>query len=241
MKKPLLFAAIFGIMAALFAALYLNSIETTYKQGAQKVKVLVAKDYIDQGTLLDESVVEEKLVPKEYIQPKAVSVLKELFSSDGRKIFMAIVPFEKGEQVTTTKLSMLGIDTGMSAVIPSQKRSMTLQFDSSLISGIIKPGNRVDMIGILQYEDSKGQMQESAFTILQNILVLATGNTILGAAAPSVKHSDGIKAAMQEAPSSGSIPVTVAVTPKEAEVLALVSEKGVVKLALRPTGDDTIV
>ncbi len=114
MKKPLLFAAMFGIMAALFATLYLNSLETTYKQGAQKVKVLVAKDYIDQGTLLDESAVEEKLVPKEYIQPKAISQVKELFSSDGKKIYMAIVPFEAGEQITATKLSLLGIDTGMS-------------------------------------------------------------------------------------------------------------------------------
>jgi len=243
MKKPLLFAVVFGVMAALFATLYLNSLETTYKQGAQKVKVLVAKDYIDQGRLLDETVVEEKLVPKEYVQPKAISVVKELFSSDGRKIYMTIVPFEAGEQITTTKLSMLGIDTGMSAVIPSQKRSMTLSLDSSIISGIIKPGNRVDVIGILQYEDSKGQMQEAAFTILQNVLVLATGSTILGAAAPVAKPSEksAMKAVMQEAAATGSMPVSVAVSPKEAEALALVAEKGVIKLSLRPTGDDAIV
>ena len=243
MNKPLLFAAIFGIMAALFAVLYLNSLETTYKQGVQKVKVLVAKEYIDQGTLLDETAVEEKLVPKEYIQPKAVSFVKELYSPEGKKVFMTIVPFEKGEQITTTKLSLLGIDTGMSAVIPSQKRSITLLLDSSIISGIIKPGNRVDIIGILEYEDSKGQMQEAAFTILQNILVLATGNTILGAAAPAPKSSEktGVKTMMQETPVSGSIPVSVSVSPKEAEALALVTERGMIKFSLRPTGDDTII
>lgn len=243
MKKPVLIAAVFGIMAALFTMLYFNSLETTYKKGAEKVKVLVAKDYIDQGALLDETLVDEKLVPKEFIQPKAVSLVKELYSSEGRKIYMAIVPFEKGEQITTTKLSLLGIDTGMSAVIPSQKRSMTLLLDSSIISGIIKPGNRVDIIGILQYEDIKGQTQEAAFTVLQNILVLATGNTILGAVAQEVKQSDktGVKAVIQDTQTSGSLPVSVAVLPKEAEALALVAEKGVIKLSLRPTGDDTIV
>ena len=50
-----------------------------------------------------------------------------------------------------------------------------------------------------------------------------------------------MKAVMQEAPASGSIPVSVAVSPKEAEALALVAEKVIIKLSLRPTGDDTIV
>jgi len=243
MRKTLIFAVIIGVLAALFAVLYLNSLETTYKQGAEKVKVLVAKDYIDQGTSLDETLVEEKFVPKEYIQPKSISQAKELYSSEGKKLFMSIVPFEKGEQITTTKLSLFGFDTGISAVIPTAKRSITLLMDIRYISGIIKPGNRVDVISIIEYEDKNGQMQESAFTVLQNILILATGNTILGAASPASMTSGKIdtKAIIQEAQASGSIPVSVSVSPKEAEALALVSERGVIKFALRPVGDDGII
>ncbi len=86
-------------------------------------------------------------------------------------------------------------------------------------------------------------MQESAFTILQNILVLSTGNSMLGAAAPVAKSSgkSDLKAMVQETAGSGSVPVSVAVSPKEAEALALVAEKGTVKISLRPIGDDTIV
>ncbi|OGC65087.1 Flp pilus assembly protein CpaB, partial [candidate division WWE3 bacterium RIFOXYA12_FULL_43_11] len=137
-------------------------------------------------------------------------------------------PFEKGEQITSTKLSLLGLDTGISAVIPTDKRAVTLSMDGSAISGIIKPGNRVDIIGIVQYEDSKGQTQEAAFTVLQNILVLATGNNVLGAVAPGLKSSEksGIKAMMQqESQASGSIPVSLAVLPKEAEAVALITER----------------
>ena len=51
MKKPLVISAILGVVAALFVAMYLNALESTYKKGAQKVKVLVAKEYLDQATM----------------------------------------------------------------------------------------------------------------------------------------------------------------------------------------------
>lgn len=241
MRKPLLMAIIMGLFAAIFIALYLNSIEVTYKKGSQKVKVLTAKQYVDQGTIIDDSIIEEKLVPKDYIQPKAVSSIKELLNSEGRYIYFAIVPIEKGEQIITTKLSMLGLDTGVSAVIPTDKRAFTLALEKESISGIIKPGNRVDIICILEYEDKNSQIQEAAITLLQNVLVLSSGNSIIGALKPiHTSKIDLSKDMMQESADTGSIPITFAVSPYEAELLAVASEKGSIKLSLRPIGDDKI-
>jgi len=242
MKKPLLLAALFGVLAALLTALYFNSIETTYKKGAQKVKVLVAKQYIDQGTVLDELFVEEKLVPKEYLQPKAVQSMKELINAEGKRSFMVIVPIERGEQIITTKLSLLGLETGLSSVIPSDKRAITLVCDAETVSGIMKPGNRVDVIGVMEYQDKSSQMQEAAFTVLQNILVLSVGNTMLGASKPLQKRGAmGENIAAIEQAASGSLPVSLALSPKEAEVIALVSEKGKIRFSLRPLGDERII
>ena len=124
MKKPLIVAVVIGLFAAIFVAAFLNSLETKYRKGAQKVSVLVAKEYLEQGTMLDETLVETRSVPKEYLQPKALMTVKDLADADGRQLFMTQVPVEKGEQVVTTKLFMLGADTGISAVIPTDRRAV---------------------------------------------------------------------------------------------------------------------
>lgn len=243
MKMPLAVAVILGIIAALCTGLYLNSLENKYKKGAEKYKVLVAKQYIDQGTIVDASLIEEQVAPKEYIQPKAISSLKDLISSDGRRIYMALVPIEKGEQIITTKLSVLGRDTGISSLVPTDKRAVTLVFEKEFVSGIIKPGNRVDIIGIFDYQDKNSQSQEAAFTILQNILILATGSSVFGTPVKAVtdaKNSSSNSIPNYEANEASNIPVSFAVSLHEAEILMLASQVGTIKFALRPMGDDKI-
>ena len=238
MKKPGLIAIVLGVITALLVALYLNSLETTYRAGSQRVPVLVAKQYIDQGSMLEESLVEVKQVPKDYVQPRAINSVKDLYDSEGRRTFMVTTPIEKDEQVIVTKLTMLGLDTGVSAIIPTDKRAVTLNFDGDTVNGKIKPGNRVDIIGVFTYEDSGNKQQEAAVTVLQNLFVLSVGNSILGTQNRAKK---GGLSELAEAAGSGSAAVTFAVTPKEAEMLTLASEKGSLKLALRPIGDDKYV
>ncbi|OGS10405.1 MAG: Flp pilus assembly protein CpaB [Elusimicrobia bacterium RIFOXYB12_FULL_50_12] len=237
MKKPILLAVLSAGFAALFTMLYLNSLEMTYKKGADKAPVLIAKQYIEQGMMLDETLIEESSAPKNYIQPKALSAIKELTNSEGRKNFMALAPIEKGEQITATKLAVLGLDTGLSAVIPNDKRAVTLVLNNEDVAGIIKPGNRVDIIAVVDYSNKEGKMQEASATILQNILILSVGSNILGTAAntDSNEKQDGLSSISQS-----RIPVGLSVTQQEAELLVLSSEKGVIKFSLRPIGDDRI-
>lgn len=238
MKKPLVLAVICGVIATLFAALYMLSLESTYKKSAEKVKVLVAKKYIDQGTAIIAESVEERSVPKDYIQPRALQSVKELADSDGRSIFITLVPIEKGEQVVTTKLSMLGLDTGISSVIPTGKRAVSIIFDSEEVLGIIKPGNRVDIVSVVDYRTKDGQMQEESLTIMQNVLILSVGKSVLGAA--QISASIQKKTLSSEQQEQGRIPISFAVAPAQADALSLVAEKGRIRLSLRPIGDDTI-
>jgi pilus assembly protein CpaB len=239
MKRQLILAAVCGVFAALFAALYLNSVEQNYRRGAEKVKVLCASQYVDQGTMLDETVVEEKLVPKDYLQPKAVQTLKELRDKEGNKLFLAIVPIEKGEQVTTTKLSLLGLDTGVSALIPSEKRAMTIPVENPDFARMVKPGNRVDIIGIFQFQAKDGRLEDGAFTVLQDVLVLSVGKEVLGApkARPGKQGDNPVPASAEQAAAA----LTVSLSPREAELLSLTMEKAAVRFSLRPMGDDRIV
>lgn len=235
MKKPALMAVIFGLFAVLFTALYLTSIETKYKKGIEKVKVLTAKAYIDQGTTLTREILEEKMVPKEYLQPKAIQSIKELYDQEGRAAYVAIVPIEQGEQVMTTKLTMVGVETGISSIIPTDKRAITLIFDSDEINGLIKPGNRVDIIGTFEFTDKRDSVQEETVTVLQNVLVLAVGGNLLGAA-PKKNETNNDDTADQ----GSRLPVSFAVYAGDIQVLAMAAEKGKIRLSVRPVGDDKI-
>jgi len=239
MKHTLLLALICGILAALCTALYLNSLESAYRKGTQKTKVLIAKQYIDQGTVIDGTLLEERLVPKDYLQPRAMQEMKDLTNPEGKKMFMTIVPIEKGEQVVTTKLVMMGMDTGLSTLIPSDKRAVTLVLDRDKVAGLIKPGNRVDILGVFDYEDKERRTQEASATVLQNILVLAVGKSYLGTLNPLETRKGTEKETIPEQ-AEGRTPVSLALSPQEAELLVLSAEKGTIYFSLRPTGDDRI-
>jgi pilus assembly protein CpaB len=236
MKKPLLIAALAGVLAFLFSALYLSSVETKYKTGAQMVKVLVSKDYINQGTMIEPSMVEERKVPKEFLQPKTLQSLKELLNIEGKTVFISLAPIEKGEQILTTKLSMLGIDTGISAIIPSGKRAFMHTFDSTQVSGIIKPGNKVDIVAVVDAVSKEGGHQQISKTILQNILVLSVGKDILGAVK---KEAQSNSERFVPASEGGQVAVSFALTPAEGELLSLSSENGKIFMALRSMGDNS--
>lgn len=235
MKRPVVIAVVCGVLTALFVGVYLSGLETTYRRGAEKVPVLVATAYIDQGTMLDETLVQQRMVPKEYRQPRAVRAVSEISAKDGRRLYMALVPLEKGEQIVATKLSLLGADTGISSVVPTDRRAVTVLIDSAFVEGIIKPGNRVDVISIFQVEDKDRRASEGAYTVLQNVLVLAAGRDMLGMPPPRTEGQTAPAAAMMD---SGMVPVSFSVTPQEAAMLVLSSERGTVRLSLRPAGDD---
>jgi pilus assembly protein CpaB len=103
---------------------------------------------------------------------------------------------------------------GMAVVTQMGKRAMAVRVDDIVgVAGFINPGNRVDVLVTLQ------QSPPQAKTVLQNVLVLATGTQM-------------------EAQGSGTKPrevrvITVEVTPEEAEKLTLAAHEGKVTMALR--------
>ncbi|MCK9582470.1 MAG: Flp pilus assembly protein CpaB [Endomicrobiales bacterium] len=237
MKKPLLIALLCGFLAALFAGMYFVGIEKKYSTSAQKVSVLCANKYIDQDVILDGSMFEEALVPKDYIQPRALGSVKELYSSDGRKLFMSVVPIEKGEQLILTKLYTVGLETGLSSIIPTGKRAVTLYPNEEGLADRIKPGNRIDIIAVFDFEDKAGKLQQAAATVLQNILVLSVDKAYLGGAQKNQSEQGVIS--QENSPVRSA--VCVSVLPQEAELLALCCEKSIVRFSLRPVCEETLV
>ncbi len=228
MKKNLILSIVFALIATLFVALYLYDIENKQKSMTEPVKVVVASTKIEQGKIIDVSMLEEKTVPKQYVQPKHISSIKD-FYIDNKPSFISLVNFEQGEQITSTKITSISSDSGISNTIPANQRAITLVFPREEIYGIVSPGSTIDLIAILEYEDKSNTLEETAVVIAQNLLVLAVGNNVIGGVNDLKNENITV-----------SLPVTVSVTVKQAQEIMLTQEKGIIKVALRPSADSSI-
>ncbi|MGN0877154.1 MAG: Flp pilus assembly protein CpaB [Kiritimatiellia bacterium] len=103
---------------------------------------------------------------------------------------------------------------------------------SSSVSGLIRKGDFVDVIGTFDFPDDAGKIKRGdpvTCTVLQRVEVLATGND-----RPETR-SLGVA---QSARPGGYSLVTLLVTPREAEILAFAEHiKGRLMLTLRNRGD----
>ena len=136
-----------------------------------------------------------------------------------------ISPIKSNEPITEHKLAPNSIETGgVAAVLKPGKRAIAVKGDKVIgISGFINPGNRVDVL--VTVEDPK-KKEEKTKTILENVLVLATGTQI------------------QENEKGEPSPVdvyTLEVDPEDGENLALAAAEGRVQLALRSILDTETV
>ncbi|MBA3066731.1 Flp pilus assembly protein CpaB [bacterium] len=242
-KMQLVVAAVLGLFTALMVGSYVNSIESKYSLGVKKVPVLVSKRYIDAGQLITPDDIEIKEVPAQYLQPKAIQGEKDLLTKTGGILYMVAVPIDKGEQILGTKLFPLGEGTGIGAVIPPAFRAVTIAAEKVDVANILLPGNKIDIIGVFEYDDDKGKTHEEAITLLQNVLVLSVGKAVIGSIREVIYKSKqeaekALARAQQEG--AGNIAVGIAVTPPQAELLTLAKAKGIISYALRTVGDETI-
>ncbi|MDR2426260.1 MAG: Flp pilus assembly protein CpaB [Endomicrobium sp.] len=228
MKKSILIAIIFAILAVFFAYTYLSNLESTYRTMAEPITVVIANQKISQGSVITKEMLLEKKVPKEYVQPKAFATINNLFTKEGKSIYISLNTVEAGEQIMSTKVSRANAETGIVNIIPEGYKALAVNFDVES-SNVITPGSRIDILSVIEYEDTDGKMQESIFMIAQNILVLAVGNNYLGSVAQ--KNDDESR--------RGSI-ITLAVTIEEAQTIMLAADNGSLKYIIRPAGDSEI-
>ncbi len=205
----------------------------------QKVEVLVAARDLGIGLELKDGDTRWQEWPKASVFPGAV-VRTE--NGEAGKALMGRLArdINKGEPVMKTAL--LGESKGnfVAASLEPGMRAIAIEVSaSSMVGGFMGPGDFVDII--LTYKQSlttededprvKTMMemnidQLASETILQNIKVLAVDQ------AAKRPEDDKVKVAKT---------VTLAVTAREAEDVALAQEMGELTLSLRGVGDDKLV
>lgn len=237
-KKGIFIPVIFGIVAMILTWQYINQKEKQLGLQGELIPVLIATKDIPRLVRIDETMIEEKKIPKQFVQPGVLAVKKEALDQ------LTTVSILKGEQVLGTKLASYGLATGLAIKIPKGMRAVTIRVDEeSGIAGLIKPGDYVDAVASFEFGDGQKSNQK-VYTIMQSILVLAVNQALdpMGGAGKSRDDvGKGGKGLMDTADSRDRDKVTnisVGVTPEQAQNLILAREAGHVRFLLRSMFDD---
>lgn len=132
--------------------------------------VVVAKNDIQELDLIDDSKVEVKTVPANFLAPGHFKTIKELENT------IATVPIIKGEQITKPRVTYPGIKTGLSRQVSVGKRAVAINItEKDAVGRLIKPGDRVDVLAAIDISQGARKDLQKTRTFLQDVLVLSTG------------------------------------------------------------------
>jgi len=220
---PLALGLVIASLVGIFAYKWLN-VQTTQKKvvnvESEAVPVAVAAANLPWGTKLEPEMVKTLLYIKESIPPGA------FLDTESLKGRVVISPLRQNEPIMECRLAPDSVTTGgVSAIVKLGKRALAVKGDKVIgLSGFIKPGNSVDVLVTITNPANKRKITK---TVLENILVLATGIEI-------EENKEGGK------PHSVDV-YTLEVTPKEGEKLSLAANHGKLHFALRNVIDKEIV
>ena len=235
-RKIVLIASIVcGLVAALLTRTYRTVKENEIKAEKERLvkkygtlEVLAFARDLPSGAVVSKSDLGTQVVPAMGMRGQALT-LENLSDVVGRK---TVVGHKALDVVFWSDIEGGNpYAKGLSADVKRQMRAMSINVSgAAAVSGMVKPNDHVDVIGTFNFPDDEGKIKRGdpvTCTILQNVLVLATGRDT--AKAQSLEL--GLRG-------SGYSMVTLEVTPREAEMLAFAEQiKGRLVLTLRNRND----
>jgi pilus assembly protein CpaB len=192
-------------------------------------KVLVAKKALPVGTIIDAESLAYQPWPKELLQ--GAYYLQGSPDGDPQKLLGTVVRYAITAGQPVTRGSLVGPqDRGfLAAALGPGMRAITVPVNaSSGVAGFVFPGDHVDMVLTQQVAGGgDGPPLKVSETIVRNIRVLATDQRVTD------KDADG-KTIIKTFSN-----VTLEVTPKIAEKIAVAQSVGSLSLSLRSIADNT--
>ena len=240
-RRVMALAIVFALIAAILIFVVLSSNDSggkTAAPAAGTVNVVTADGDVAARTTLSADMLKVTAIPANQALSGAYDDAADLVGLTSR------YPLSNGEQITAAKIgeTQKG-DKSLARVVPPGKRAIAIAArQETIVAGLILPGDLVDVIAVFSATDTGS---DKAVTILQNIEVLAVGETAQEPIPPPVSAADATPGSVRlgQAPGdAGPQPdagtVTVAVTPAQAQVVALMAEKATLWLSLRPRGEE---
>ncbi len=219
-----------GLLAFWLTGQYLRHEQQRILGDARRIFVVVAGHDLPAGSILKpddlaKAPVFQSSVGGRVILPDAVRDIL------GKKLLFNI---GRGDPIQWSDLDVpMPTESGLAEMLNPKMRAISIPVDAiASVSGMVKPNDHVDVLGTFTLPVSvpTGGMETVTLTVLQDVTVMAVGQTLANRAA----GPGGL-------PRSYST-VTFEVTPREAELLVFAqSVKGRLTLALRHPADVTFI
>jgi len=170
------------------------------------------------GTHLSRDQVSVVAWPAASMPADAFHSVEDVFAGSQGFDRIILKPIDKGEPLLKSKVSGFGAKATLSREVPAGMRAVSIRIDDvSGVAGFILPGDRVDVMLTRKIEGTSPDTGLVTDIILQNILVLGI---------------DQLSDQAREKPVVART-ATVAVTPEQAQKLALAQQAGTLGLTLR--------
>lgn len=211
-RTTLLVAILLAIGTGWLTLNYINGIKGANAGANQQRVVLEATSDIPARTTITPAMVKRVVVPVQGAEPDALSDQVPAVGS------LSLISIPAGAQLTASKVGRPS-DVGLPVRLDPGMRAVSIQIDKVKgVSGLVQPGDRVDIIAI---PPRQGNDPPPAATILRGVKVLAVGT--------SLEQSSATPSPQEET----STTVTLEVTPRQADLIAMADTNATLRLALR--------
>ncbi len=233
-KLVLIASVVIGLFAALLTRSYLNAKDRDYDKLREefnkahiKIPVCVTKRALPSGTLLTAADIGVSDVIEKQVRGRVIKEANAVVLF-GRKLTHAM---DDGQLIGWSDIEGGDpLSRGLSGDLRHRWRAISINVaGAASVSGMVNPNDHVDVLGTFSFPSKSvpGEMELVTFTVLQNVLVLATGKETAKSRVLGERSSGG-----------NYNTVTLEVTPREAEMLVFTEQiKGRVALALRHPED----
>jgi len=244
-RRPLIIALILGAVAAGLIVAFLasqNGKGSSTVTNDATVPVVVARGNIPVGTKITADMVEVKQIPATAAISDPVSNLNDIVGQVSR------FPVNSNEQFSRGRLIQAPQAKSLSFSIPSGLRGVAVAVDKTTSpTALLAPGDFVDVVvsgkevdlslGTSSLPATGAQTNDfdAAVTLLQNVQVLSIETNFVDNGVP---YDSTVRGTPDD--KTGGTYVTLALTPDQAQLLWLASQKGKVTLTLRSFGDAQI-
>jgi pilus assembly protein CpaB len=223
-KTPLVIALVLGAFAGIVAWSAIKKKESDVRKGWDLVPVLVAVNEVSEGTTIELPMIAQRQIPERFV---TASVVKPEYASYivGQKV---LVPLQKGDPLLWTQFQTTRDAERLSSKVQKKTRAITIEADTiGSVGGWVRPNDHVDVIGVFRDPNTN---EPSAVTLLQNVIVLATGK---------ITGTTNVNLIAENKRDYNT--VSLMVVPEEAEILVLASELGRLSLSLRNDEDPDMI
>lgn len=234
-KKIIIISIILAIITSTLIYIYLTKIQVS-NNNIEYINVIIASKTIDAKSIISSEDLKSISIQKSLLNKNALLDKIDIINKINKETIY------EGEQILKDRLADNN-NASLAYQIPQGKRAISINVnEASSVGFFIKPGDFIDVILTLQKESEEqkeGQIISPRMSkiLLQNIMVLGVGKD------KDIIQNAGDKKDLKNSTASADNikTITLALTQEETEKITIGEEAGILKLALRPVGDNNTI